>query len=389
MNKNFKNMIIIFFGFFFLSLFSNTLSPFITTIKNTYNVSNSIIAMLPSVVYCASFVMSIIGARLMPAIGLKKGLYLGFSFAILSSIVILLSHSFGILLVGYFISGLAVGMTTLILSTLLSLLPQKYQKFSLANACFGLGGIVILPIDRFVLGNGINFNYTYSIHIVFIVLFLLLATGIKDIDPVENNSENKNAFKMLKNPMVLLLSIAIFFYVGAEISTTNWTGTFLERSYGLTSAEVPNILLGFWVLFTLGRAFGDKVLERVGQLRFLAISPIITIGGIFVILSGSNKIQALIGIAIIGITISLIYPALQGYIIQHVEKQYIPATNSIITIFNNLGATFLTYIIGFAGEIKVTYVFIIQIVFYLYIIIISAHYLFRKFKAQSVINAKF
>lgn len=128
MNKNFKNMIIIFLGFFFLSLFSNTLSPFITTIKNTYNVSNSIIAMLPSVVYCASFIMSIIGARLMPAIGLKRGLYLGFSFAILASVVILFSHSFCILLVGYFISGLAVGMTALILSTLLSLLPKNLKN---------------------------------------------------------------------------------------------------------------------------------------------------------------------------------------------------------------------------------------------------------------------
>ncbi|WP_026881359.1 MFS transporter [Clostridium akagii] len=382
MNKNFKNMIIIFLGFFFLSLFSNTLSPFITTIKNTYNVSNSIIAMLPSVVYCASFIMSILGARLMPAIGLKKGLYLGFSFAILASIVILFSHSFCVLLVGYFIAGLAVGMTSLILSTLLSLLPKQYQKFSLANACFGLGGIVILPIDRFVLGNGINFNYTYSIHIVFIILFLLLATKIKDIAPVENNAENKNAFSMLKNPLVLLLSIAIFFYVGAEISTTNWTGTFLEHYYGLSRTEVPNILLGFWILFTLGRTFGDKVLEKVGQLRFLAISPIITILGIFVILSGKTKIQALVGIAIIGITISLIYPALQGYLIQHVDKHYIPATNSIITIFNNLGATFLTYLIGFAGEINVTYVFIIQIVFYFYIIVVSALYLFSKFRKQ-------
>lgn len=191
---------------------------------------------------------------------------------------------------------------------------------------------------------------------------------------------------MLKNPMVLLLSVAVFFYVGAEISTTNWTGTFLEKAYGLSKTEVPNILLGFWILFTIGRAFGDKFLEKVGQLRFLAIAPIITICGIFVILSGTNKIQALVGIAIIGITISLIYPALQGYIIQHVDTQYIPATNSIITIFNNLGATFLTYVIGFAGEINVTFVFIIQIVFYLYIIIVSALYLFAKFKGQPAQN---
>jgi len=382
MNKNFKTMIIIFFGFFFLSLFSNTLSPFITTIKNTYHVSNNIIAMLPSVVYLASFIMSIVGAKLMAPLGLKRGLYLGFSFAILASIVIIVSKSFYILLVGYFISGLSVGMSSLMLNALLSMLPKEYQKFSLANACFGLGGILILPIDRLILKQNINFNYIYILHIVLIILFIIMATKIKGDTAIKSESTDTGSFAVLKNPMILILSIAIFFYVGAEISTTNWTGTFLENFYGLSKTEVPNILLGFWILFTLGRAIGDKFLEKVGQLTFLAISPIISIVGIFIILSGTKKIQALIGLGIIGITMSLIYPALQGYIIQNVEQKNVPRTSAVITIFNNLGATFLTYVIGFAGEVRVTYVFIIQIIFYLYIIIVSANYMLFKPKEQ-------
>jgi len=377
MNKNFKNMIIIFIGFFFLSLFSNTLSPFITTIKSTYKVSNDLIAILPSVVYCASFIMSILGAKLMIALGLRKSLRLGFTFAILASLTILFSKSFYVLLVGYFLSGLAVGMGSLILNTYISMLPKKYQKFSLANACFGLGGILILPIDRFILRSGINFSYTYIIHIVTIGLFLFLTFKLDRISVKKDEGEEENVgtFSILKNPMVLLLSIAIFFYVGAEISTTNWTGNFLEKYYGLSKTEVPNILSGFWILFTLGRAVGDKFLDKVGQLKFLSISPLISIVGIFVILSGKTELQAIAGVAIIGITISLIYPAIQGYIIQHVPQKDVPSASSIIAIFNNLGATFLTYIIGFAGGMKITYVFIIQIFFYVYIILISAKYL--------------
>lgn len=99
MNKNLKNMIIIFIGLFFLSLFSNTMSPFITTIKNTYHVSNDVIAVLPSVVYCASFIMAMLGAKLMPMLGLKKGLYFGLSFVILASLIILFSQSFYMVLV--------------------------------------------------------------------------------------------------------------------------------------------------------------------------------------------------------------------------------------------------------------------------------------------------
>ncbi|AJA48259.1 major facilitator superfamily [Clostridium pasteurianum DSM 525 = ATCC 6013] len=378
MNKNLKNMIIVFIGFFFLSLFSNTLSPFITTIKSTYGVSNDLIAILPPVVYCSSFIMSIVSARLQNMMTLKRGLHVGFLFAAIASIVILVSKSFYVLLVGYFISGLAVGMGTVFLTTTLSLLPKEYQKFSLGQACFGLGGILILPIDRFILKNNIAFNYTYIIHIICVIAFIIISSKVEVNAPCEKEDRCVNTFSILRNPLVLLLSLAIFFYVGAEISTTNWTGTFLESYYGLTKAEVPGILSSFWILFTVGRAMGDKILEKVGTLRFLSISPLVSILGIFIILSGNTKIQSLIGIAVIGLSMSLVYPAIQGYVIQHVDSEYVPAASAIVTIFNNLGATFLTYIIGFAGGIKVSYVFIIQIFFYAYIFIVALHYLISK-----------
>jgi fucose permease len=375
MKKDSKNMIIVFVGYFFSSLFSNTLSPFITTIKNNYNVSSNIIAILPSVVYFASFGMSIVGAKLMSKLGLKKGLSIGCFLTIFASLIILVSKSFYILLFGYFMSGLAIGMMSLFSSTILSILPPKYQKFSLANACFGLGGILILPMDRLILKNGIRFNYIYIIHIVFMCLLLILVRKI-DIESLSKNKHHsKVSFNVIKNPLVLLFSIAIFFYVGAEISTTNWTGGFLEKYYGLSKSEVPNILSSFWILFTIGRIIGDKILDKVGQLKFLSISPIGVIIGIFIILTGTNKIQALIGMAVIGISIAVIYPALQGYIVQNVGKESVYSASAIIMIFNNLGATFLTYIIGFAGGINITYVFIIQILFYVYIVLVSVRYL--------------
>ncbi|RMD02064.1 MFS transporter [Clostridium autoethanogenum] len=382
MEKNFKAMVTIFIGYFLLSLFSNTLSPFITTIKSTYNVPSYVIAFIPSVVYCAALITNIVGAKLMPRLGIKNGLYMGIVFEIFASLIIVFSKSFYVILTGYFMAGLATGMACLYLSTMLSLLPQKYQKFSFANACFGLGGILILPIDRFILKMGIKFNYTYIIHILLISFYIILVSKMDRRTFYKSNSKCNTSFSILKNPMILLLCIAVFFYVGAEISTTNWTGTFLEKYYGISKIEVPNILLSFWILFTIGRSLGDKFLERVGQLRFLSISPLISILGIIILLFGKSKLQALTGFAIIGISISIMYPALQGYIVQHVTEKNIPSASAVTMIFNNLGATFLTYIIGFAGGIKITYVFIIQILFYIYIALISVYY--RIFKPGKV-----
>ncbi|MFL0249535.1 MFS transporter [Clostridium neuense] len=383
MHKNFKNMVIIFIGTFFLSLFSNTLSPFITTIRSTYNVSNSVISMLPSVVYSASFIMSLLGAKIILKLGLKKSLYSGLLLLILSSTIIIFSRSFYILLVAYFFSGLALGLSGLSLVTLLSLLPKKYQKYGLYNACFGLGGILILPLDRFILKSGINFNYTYIFHILTITVLIFLASKIEEVSIIKFGSKETSFISVVSNPFILMLCIAIFFYVGAEISTTNWTGNFLEKYYGLSKLEVPGILSGFWILFTIGRAISDILLEKIGQLKFLSISPIISILGVLIMLLGKTKVHAIIGVSIIGITISAIYPAIQGYIMQHISKKQIPSTSAAMSMFNNLGATLLTYGIGFAGGIKITYVFIIQIFFYLYISLVSIRYLVLKPKNPS------
>lgn len=377
MEKNYNHMIMVFIGLFFVSLFSNTLAPFITTIKSFYNVGNGLIAILPSVVFIASSTMNILGFKLIAGLGLKNGLCASIILCIAASILIFFSKSFYILLLGYFLSGLGIGMSYLFLSTILSLLPKEYQKFSLYNAFFGFGGILILPMARLIILNHVPFNFTYLIHIFTLSIYLIFAIKLKDIPKVSSKFTWSNFGSILKKPFILYFSFAIFFYVGAESSTTNWTGIFLERYYGVNTSEVPNILLGFWILFTTGRVIGDFFINKIGQLKLLVISSFGAICGIVITLTGSLKIQAFIGIALIGIMISIMYPAIQGYMVQNVSTTDIPAVSTMIGVFNSLGAMLLTYFIGIGANIKISYVFIIQIFFYVYIAFISSKFLIK------------
>lgn len=377
MERDYTQMVVVFIGLFFVSLFSNTLSPFITTIKSFYNVNSELIAILPSVVFIASSAMNILGFKLIAALGLKNGLGTSIILCIAASILIFFSKSFYILLIGYFLSGLGIGMSYLFLSTILSLLPKEYQKFSLYNAFFGFGGILILPMARLIILNHIPFNYTYLIHVTTLSIYLIFVFKLKSTPKVSSKFTLSSLGSILKNPLVLYFSFAIFFYVGAEASTTSWTGSFLERYYGVSTGEVPNILLGFWILFTTGRVIGDFFINRIGQLKLLIISSLGAVCGIAITLTGSLKIQAFTGIALIGIMISIMYPAIQGYMVQNVSIDDVPSTSTIIGIFNSLGAMILTYAIGIGGNIKISYVFIIQIFFYAYIAFVSSKFLIK------------
>jgi fucose permease len=215
------------------------------------------------------------------------------------------------------------------------------------------------------------------------IIFIILVLKMDNIN-IPHKDNRESIISVVKNPFVLFTSIAIFLYVGSELSTTNWTGTFLESHYHISKADVPNILMGFWILFTFGRAVGDILLEKIGQLKFLMISPIITLLGIFILITGKNSFQALVGIAIIGMTISIIYPALQSYIVQNVKKENIPPVTIIISLFNCTGATVLTYAVGFAGSINISYVYLIQVFFYLYIIMLAIKLLFFNKKRYDI-----
>lgn len=371
MNKDFKNMLFVFFTMFLLAVFSTTLSPFMTTIKKFYNLSDTQVAIIPAAVFFAALIMNLFGARLAALIGLKKGIYIGCVIAILASVIIVFSRNYYVFLTGAFIQGISYGILCVFSTNILALLPGKYQKYSLFNAFYGFGGMIILPIAKFFIKNNINFSYAYIIHICTFSILLLLAINIGELPKVNNEFEWSHIGEVLKDRQVLMFAIAIFAYVGAEISTTTWSGIFLESHYLISKIQVPNILLIFWLMFSSGRIIGDKFINKYGQLKILEFSTIGSIAGILILLAGQNETSAYFGLAVVGSMFALQYPCIQGFVIACVSRDRIPSVNTIIATSNSLGAFLLTYLIGLSAGINVNCVFIIQILIFAYIFILA------------------
>lgn len=375
MNKDFKNMLFVFFTMFLLAMFSTTLSPFMTTIKKFYNLTDNQVAIIPAVIFLAALIMNILGARLAALLGLRKGLCIGSAIGILASVIVVLSRNYYMLLVGAFIQGISYGLVCVFSTNVLTLLPVKYQKYSLFNAFYGFGGMIILPIAKFFIKNNINFYYVYIIHICTFSILLLLSARIGQLPKVNTEFEWSHIIEVLKDRRVMMFAIAIFVYVGAEISTTTWSGTFLESHYSISKVQVPNILLVFWLLFSSGRLIGDKFINKFGRLKMLIISTIGSIIGILILLMGQATFNAYLGIAVIGTMISLQYPCIQGFVAASVSRDRLPSVNTVITTSNSLGAFILTYLIGLSATLNVNYVFIIQIAIFTYICILAVRFL--------------
>ena len=123
----------------------------------------------------------------------------------------------------------------------------RNSALNLLDICFGLGlaslPLVVQALQR---QGGVELIF-WSLGALTVVLLLLIATSRFPAPAQSHSSETREAGSLFGNPSFLLLALALFMYVGAEVSVGKWVVTFMERdasilaSQGVSAAHVNAI----------------------------------------------------------------------------------------------------------------------------------------------------
>ena len=131
----------------------------------------------------------------------------------------------------------------------------------------------------------------------------------------------------LRQPQVWLSILLFFLYVGAESGLGIWTYTLLTESRGVDLTLAGFFAGSYWLTFTIGRIVAGMFASRVGVNRLV-------IGGLTGALLGSalliwnpSEISNVIAVAIIGLSIAPIFPAMMSGTSARVGDHY--AANTI------------------------------------------------------------
>jgi FHS family L-fucose permease-like MFS transporter len=229
-------------------------------------------------------------------IGYKNSLALGLGISALGTLLFYPAantSSFPLMLSGLFIVALGFSLQQTVANPLaiaLGPITTGSQRLTLAGGINNLGTTIGPLIVSFaIFGSATSGNSDMSIESVKIpylilgVAFLLVAILLKFSSlpdkpqaVVESESETSSSrSSALKYPQLILGMIAIFVYVGVEVSTASNLPAYMEKNLGFLTKDIAPYISLYWASLMIGRWTGaveafteDMSLQKI--LRFIA-----------------------------------------------------------------------------------------------------------------------
>lgn len=150
----------------------------------------------------------------------------------------------------------------------------------------------------------------------------------------------------LRQPQVWLSAILFFLYVGAEGGLGTWTYTLLTESRGVEKTLAGLFAGSYWFTFTVGRVLAGMVARRVGANNLVLGGLFGALLGVGLLVWNPSEIANVIAVAIIGLSIAPIFPAMMSGTRTRVGEHYAANTIGMQMAATGLGTAVIPSLMG-------------------------------------------
>lgn len=287
MSTNHRALPILISVFFFWGFVAASNDILIPVFKEKLNLEQWQSQMISFAFYVAYTVGSLIyfflsrasGGDILNRIGYKNGIALGLVISALGTLLFYPAaetSSFGLMISGLFIVGLGFSLQQTAANPLVITIgnPKKgAQRLSLAGGINNIGttiGPVIVSLAIFgSIAAGQKLDSLSSVRTPYLILgaaFLVVAVLFKmsslpnqihhEDAKDETNTQNPSRKSALSYPQLWLGMIAIFVYVGVEVSTASNLPEFMRQHINISTDQVAPYVSLFWASLMIGRWTG-------------------------------------------------------------------------------------------------------------------------------------
>ena len=275
-----------------------------------------------------------------------------------------------------FLIGLGGGMLNGATNALVSDISddkERSSRLSILGVFYGIGALG-MPLLLGILSK----QYSYQIILQLTGLFMLMCviyflvirfpeSKIKQGFPI-----NK-ALKLVKEPVLLLMSFFLFFQSGMEGLFNNWTTSYLENTTAIDKGDVILSLTFFVLGMTVARLLLSFLLRKIKNSLVLFGGMILTTIGIVFLYYASNFNLVAIGLFFSGFGLAAGFPVVLG-VIGTLYKETTGTVIGIALFIALSGNTLLNYAMGYVTrmvEISLFPVFIFILLILQSIIVIT------------------
>ncbi len=243
--------------------------------------------------------------------------------------------------------GCGMGCFSAGLNTLINdLYPRDSGKaLNLGNAFFGVGA-VFLPLVA-----GWLFIYLELIHLLVLAALLSFLPGVLFAlsafpPPVEGDRFRMHeAIKALHDPLILLLGLVLFFYVGLEVNFGVWSRSAIVDQWQVQAPFDQFTLAAFWASLVIGRVLAGTIFRSIPNENLVLYCSAGTCAGIVVFILAPSALTASAGLWFIGLCFGPVFPSSLATI-GKCFKQYSGTIFAMMMAAGVLGAVVLTPVVG-------------------------------------------
>jgi len=232
---------------------------------------------------------------------------------------------------------------------------NKGASLSLLGVSFGIGALG-MPLLLGVLSN----RFLYTSILSGVGFFMLIpALGFLFISfPVPKQVQGfplREGLRLLKQPVLLLNGLFLFFQSGVEALSNNWTTTYLQDKLKITNEDAL-YALSFSVLgLTVVRLLLGSLLKKFSSFTILIVSLLLVVTGNILLMKSHSYNMAFLAVITTGLGLAAGFPVILGYVGQ-LYASLSGTAFSITLVIALMGNTILNYLFGWvARQYSVTY----------------------------------
>ncbi|MEG2402058.1 MAG: MFS transporter [Muribaculaceae bacterium] len=353
--KSFITALPVLLGFFVMG-FCDIVGISSDYVQRTFNWSPVMTGFVPSMVFIWFLFLGIPIGNQMNKWGRKNTVLISMAITIVGMILPLVAYDSVTCMISFAMLGIGNAILQISLNPLLSNVITNKSLFTsgltagqVIKAISSLIGpeIVLLAVGYF---GEEKWYYCFPIlgAITIISAIWLMLTPIKReaIAPESQKLSISDTFRLLKNKVILLLFLGIFFIVGVDVATNFISSKLMAMRFGWTEEQVKFAPQVYFLSRTIGALLGVFFLARISEIKYFRVNMIACIISLIVLMVVENDIVNIVCIGAVGFFAASVFSIIYSMALQNSPDKANQISGLMITAV--AGGGVVTPVIGFA-----------------------------------------
>ncbi len=306
--------LICFAAFVVMGITTSILGPTLTSMTTTISLPIEDAGILRAIQQFGSVFSTFAGGYLLGRYALRNVITPGIVLMAFGLIGIGLSTSLLLTLAASLLLGIGTGVLNVGANVAISTLftDKAAPVLSALHTCYGIGLFcgpliaqqILKQPDRWWLA----YVLTAAACLILSVLFFSLPRLIQAPETAKNPEAPRSNTAVSWLPLIPLI-LLLFMYNGAGSGIADWIAPHLQLVASINASSASQVASLYGLMLTTGRAISVVALHRLGNLRALTLAlTLALLGAGLIVLSGPAVGPVAVGVALVGLGFSPIYP---------------------------------------------------------------------------------